>query len=362
MKVLILTGKFGMGHTSAAEALREEIEEEPEVFVTTVDILFYLLPTAAGLIYKVFNNMSGRFRRLYNLANRLDERHTIAPMRRWFFRKFEGLLAEEEPDVVISTLPVAAKYMGAYREKSEGEICFITCITDILPHNQWISDGTSAYMVGDEMTRRMLMEKGVPPEKIFVGGIPVKKAFREETTEPHVSRCGEKEVLVMGGGLGLIPGAEGIVGELRKIPGVHVTVIAGNNTELRGKLEARYSDIEVTGYTGRVAEYMRRADLLVSKAGGVTLFEAIYSGTPMLALHPFPEQEKTNAQMLEEEDIGVVMDRKRWRYGKQIREILTDEAGLEGMRENMRRIRESCDANSITGIIRSMRDRREEMR
>ena len=82
----------------------------------------------------------------------------------------------------------------------------------------------------------------------------------------------------------------------------------------------------------------------------------------MLALHPFPEQEKTNAQMLEEEDIGVVMDRKRWRYGKQIREILTDEAGLEGMRENMRRIRESCDANSITGIIRSMRDRREEMR
>ena len=40
MKVLILTGKFGMGHTSAAEALREEIEEEPEVFVTTVEILF----------------------------------------------------------------------------------------------------------------------------------------------------------------------------------------------------------------------------------------------------------------------------------------------------------------------------------
>ena len=100
---------------------------------------------------------------------------------------------------------MGAKYVGDYIKKKNNAIPYIICITDIQTNNAWISDSSDAYIVGDETTGQELVGKGVDPEKIYVGGIPVRKEFKSmerKTTNKNI-----KEVLVMGGGLGLIPGA-----------------------------------------------------------------------------------------------------------------------------------------------------------
>lgn len=44
MKILILTGKFGMGHYQAAQAIKEELENNPKDDIEIIDWIEYLTP------------------------------------------------------------------------------------------------------------------------------------------------------------------------------------------------------------------------------------------------------------------------------------------------------------------------------
>ena len=103
----------------------------------------------------------------------------------------------------------------------------------------------------------------------------------------------------MGGGLGLIPFSDNLLEWLSNDPKVHVTVITGTNRKLKEKLEDGYPNMEILGYVKNVDYYMHRADLIVTKAGGITTFEAIHTRTPLFVIRPFLEQEYGNAMYIE---------------------------------------------------------------
>lgn len=67
------------------------------------------------------------------------------------------------------------------------------------------------------------------------------------------------------------------------------------------------SNVEVCGYIEDIERYYERADLIVTKLGGITMFEAIYTGTPMLLTSPALIQEKANARYIFEKHIGRVI-------------------------------------------------------
>ena len=54
VKILILTGKFGMGHLSAAQALQEQLRQAGHR-ADTVDLFEYALPGRAAAMYWWFN-------------------------------------------------------------------------------------------------------------------------------------------------------------------------------------------------------------------------------------------------------------------------------------------------------------------
>ena len=56
MNILILTGKFGMGHWSASQSLRLQLLNAfPAANVTVEDFFAYALPDASEAIYKGFS-------------------------------------------------------------------------------------------------------------------------------------------------------------------------------------------------------------------------------------------------------------------------------------------------------------------
>ena len=56
MRVLILTGRFGMGHIAAAQALQQEIlREDPTTDVTVLDVIETCLLQLRHLIYGCFD-------------------------------------------------------------------------------------------------------------------------------------------------------------------------------------------------------------------------------------------------------------------------------------------------------------------
>ena len=113
------------------------------------------------------------------------------------------------------------------------------------------------------------------------------------------------------------------------------TLIAGKNSKLEKEAREKYQNIRVIGFTNKVHLFMKQADLIITKPGGITTFEAIAAHTPLYVIKPFLEQEKGNAQYIESHNIGRVI----WGHDIDIEQdflnLIHNDSLLSMMKQNM---------------------------
>ncbi|UQT50441.1 hypothetical protein M5E87_14010 [Flavonifractor plautii] len=74
MNILILTGKFGMGHWSASQSLRQQLLRAfPGAEVEVLDFVAEAMPNASEAMYKCFNLLVTRGSGLFNLYYKLTQ-------------------------------------------------------------------------------------------------------------------------------------------------------------------------------------------------------------------------------------------------------------------------------------------------
>ncbi|WP_027107221.1 MGDG synthase family glycosyltransferase [Ligilactobacillus ceti] len=352
MNVLILTGKFGMGHVSVAEAIRQEtLMDDEDINVTVLDFVEYITPNMADSIYRSFAFFVKHSSDLYNKVNLLADRHTMVPFKSMIEKRIKEMIDEYQPDIIVTTFPSCGKYIGHYKADYHDDIQLYTYITDITLHDEWVASNTDLYFVGGDSTKEALVQRGVLAEDIKVVGIPVKQAFKQATqTIAPPENATQKQILLMGGGLGLIRGIDELIAELLQNPNVALTVIAGNNHELYEKLSTEYPNVRCVGYTTKVNEYMRQADMIITKPGGITMFEAINCETPLLILPPFLLQEIGNARFIEDEKIGVVA----WEDDQivpQAQQLINDDQFLTEIKAKMAHLKaQHYDVSPVTAF------------
>lgn len=356
MKILILTAKFGNGHISAANAVRMQIlQQYPQAEVAVVDLMPYIYPHTYPVIYTGFNYLVNSRPEIYNTLAKVD---TLTCRFPWRTQVRHGLpiyqlIAQYNPDLIISTWLMTSKYVSSYKKYFHSRIPFITCITDIGAYPEWIADYTDAYLVGSEYTANTLKKAGVSPRSIYVGGIPVNPCF--EKIHHEAPAPWKKKILVMGGGLGILPGIDRLLQELESRPEFQVTVITGHNQELYRHLKKTYPRIQAVGFTDTVAQYMQDADLIVTKAGGLTLSEAIHSETPIFVLDPFFQHERENAEYIEKENIGGIVKSDDTKGIQDFVEEISSTSFIENARINMHKIRVQYRGNEIDSILDDLR-------
>lgn len=355
MNVLILSGRFGMGHNSAAQALTEELYKiDNNINVNIVDLIEYIHPSAAELVYKGFNKMVNKYPEIYNTIYKasekveLDMKLTSSGMN----RKISTLISMYQPDIIISTIPICARTISAYKGYKNINIPLITCITDISMHHEWIAENTDIYLVPSREIKENLIRNNIPKSNIFVVGVPVKQEFKNFNKE--VEKYG-KNILIMGGGLGLLPDLDRIMNKLDNIPNLTTTIITGKNEEAYRKLQGKYNRAEIVGYTERVSDYMAKADFMISKAGGITLFESIYSETPMFVIKPFLAQEKNNAEFIENNLIGKVVWDDKKDFSDLLFELIDNELKLSEMKENIKKVRDQVVEDDINEVLKHIK-------
>ena len=362
MKILILTGKFGMGHWSASQSLRQQLTRSlPRARVTVTDFFAYAMPNRSEALYKAFHVLvtygSGLFNTYYKVTDRLPT-DLSSPLDRPMLDKLDELLWEERPDAVIATHPICAGLTARWKGEHGADLPLITCVTDLSTHNEWVHAGTDCYLVGSPEIRRRLMAKGVEETRILVTGIPVKEEFRSLSRRQGGAR---RRLLIMGGGLGLLPRRDSFYEALNALDGVDVTILTGNNQRLYRRLAGRYPHIEAVPFTDRVWEYMARSDLMLTKPGGITVFESIFAELPLLLWEPFLQQEKNNARFLLREGLGRSAAKEPERCLEAIRELIYDDAALADMRERMRLAKGELEAESVTRLLAALAGQREEV-
>ena len=350
MEILILTGKFGMGHWSAALSIQEQLEREGHQ-AQVVDFFAYALPETAPALYRGFNLLVTYGGGIYNLFHRMKRNaEGEVPLASQFTRRLAGLLAVTRPDVVVSTHPVCSGVVARYKAERTSALPLVTCVTDITSHSEWIHPGTDRYLVAGEDVKTALVRKGVDAERVTVTGIPVRAQFSSELRRMD----GPSQLLIMGGGLGLMPRKDSFYEALNALPGVHTTILTGKNQKLYDRLAGKYENIEVVAFTDRVYEYMGRAHLMLSKPGGITTFEAIAAQLPMLAWEPFLEQERENARFLVAHGLGRVVPKDEEDCLAAIRACIHDDVLLERMSAAMGEMNTALRRQAIGLVIRQL--------
>jgi len=370
MNILILTGRFGLGHIKCAEALRETIlRENPDSSVFVVDLMEYLFPKTKKMIYGSFNLLVTRFSKVYNLLNKAAGKCGGVPLKDAFIDKFDTLIEDYQPDVVIANLPVCGQYYSAYCKDSGCKIPLYVYVTDITFHNEWAVPGTSQFFVGDVSTKNALISKGIDSEIIHITGIPVtdrlsgdlgKNARNTDSDDKTDNVCctdemttannlcdnmlsTQRRILVMGGGLGLVPGGTELLEALNNMEDAEVILVCGSNDKLMNLVISKYRNITAFGLTNMVPELMNRATVVITKPGGITTFEAIKSRTPLYIINPELEQEVGNAYFIEQHNIGrVVYDGVK--LSSDINDFISNEELLKEMRRNMSKLSEEYES------------------
>ena len=274
-----------------------------------------------------------------------SQNYSSAPFKRIFINKIDKLLAAYCPDIVISTVPIGSQYISAYKEYKATSLPLFTYITDLFDHAEWIAKNTDVYFVGTHELKQLLVEKGISPKKIRVSGIPVKEAFKL-SQHKQINNI-KKKVLIMGGGLGLISFSDALYDALAENPFIDVTVITGKNKNLFRSLKSKYPTFNTILYTNKVYEYMQSSDLLISKAGGITVFEALHSEIPLYIINPFLLQEISNANYVEKRQLGVVTWNSDENTGLNLIKLLEDQAQLNLYKNNMRILKSELDSSAI---------------
>lgn len=349
MNILILTGKFGLGHYSVANTLVQKIQNSSIPATTTVcDVLKYIFPNFGDAVYDCYSLLVNKGSALFNLYYKMTEKNTTNHVNAFYRASFRRLVEQTAPDVIISTLPMGSQMVSDYKMRTGSKIPLVTCITDISCHCEWINPKTDFYLVASKRQKSILAQKGIAAKSIFITGIPVKEQF---SLSEGGAESSQKQLLVMGGGLGILPRRKGFYEKLSAMENVRTTIILGNNHSLYEKLWGKYENIEVVGFTDKVYEYMQNADLIISKPGGITLFESIFSNLPILAINPVLQQEVKNASFIEQHKIGKVLWEKPKSLEGEIESMLYDSGRLGRYRENMEKIKNNIEEDTICRIL-----------
>ncbi len=340
MNILILTGRFGMGHIKCAEAIKEEIlSKYPNAKVTVVDFLSFCFPKFSKAIYKGFELCVFKFHDAYNKLARFSNHLDCIPFKHVIHSHIRKLLNTYNPDLVVADLPMCVQYYSSYKKKEKVKIPFYVYITDISIHKDWISKDVDKYFVGDTVCKSELILNGIYHKNIHVCGIPVSHSFINK----EKSKKGAK-VLIMGGGLGLIPYKETILSALNKETGISTTIICGKNEELREEINLNYENINAIGFTDKVSDYLKESDVIITKPGGITTFEAIKARTPLFVIEPTLEQELGNSEFIDKMGLGVVVNNKDNFLASDLIKFIQNKRKIDEIKENMRKLSEGFES------------------
>lgn len=316
--ILFLFSDTGGGHRSATEAIIEAVQLEYGDAATTEMIDFF--KSHAPL---PFNKMPDWYPdmvkapQLWGLSFKMSDgrrraRAITASMWPYVGRAARALVKNHPADLLVTVHALAntviLKALGHNRPP------FITVVTDMVStHALWYDQRADLILVPTEKARQRAIAYTMDPEKVRVVGQPVaercclpagnKKSLREKLGWERDKTI----ILLVGGGEGMGP----IRKTAREIAAsgldVSLVIVAGRNQSLKAQLESTDwpVPVHIYGFTHEMPDFMRAADVLVTKAGPGTIAESLNANLPIILYAKLPGQEDGNVTFVVEEKVGV---------------------------------------------------------
>ncbi len=328
--VLVCSAGFGEGHHTAARSLclaLDELGAPHGVRAEFVDVLASRHPHLNTVLTRGYLTVLNRAPHLWATIYRgIDGSHGVGVPAAFFATlrtALTALLERTRPAAVISAYPAYGYVLDDIaRRGGPADFFRATVITDSISINTvWLRTGCDFLLVANPQTAAVLQARGVPEKKLRVLGFPVHPRFadlrghadRPDPADPQPGQ-GRRVLYMINNGKKNAP--ELVRRLLAEVDGLALTVAAGRDPRLHSAIEAAAAEVgnghrcaasfRVLGWTKEIPELLTSHHLLISKAGGATVQEAIAAGCPMLISQVAPGQEEGNAQLLLDNDAGAL--------------------------------------------------------
>lgn len=316
-RILIVTAGFGEGHNSAARGIRAGLAQVSGG--TAIVEVHDLFSDTYGLAYdwarEMYLGLINQWPRGWAAVYRkLDRQEKFAGNFRLFFtlkKRFLGLIKRFQPDVIISVYPAYShmldEMLGPTAESSAKRV---VVITDSLSVNAiWYRCSADYFLLPNESSAAILHRAGIAVERTRTFGFPVSPEFAEngELRAPPSAQNGRRVLYLINARRAHAPE---LVVRLAGMNGIQLTVAYGRDRRVRKAVEhvrnVSLHPFRLVGWTEELPRLLRSTHVLISKAGGATVQEAIAAGCPMIVNHVIPGQEEGNARYLLKANCGTI--------------------------------------------------------
>jgi UDP-N-acetylglucosamine:LPS N-acetylglucosamine transferase len=293
-KLLILSSDTGEGHNSAARALeataataglevsvRKPLEESGK-----------LNRTLGSLYNTILTRCPQRMSGYYWLVHRCrpNERDFLYAGARKFIGEF---LDTEKPDIVLSVHPMLNHFIQRFIKEERLGIPCHTFLTDPFPPfwQGWASPWVDRFFVPTPEALQELTAMGVAAWRIERVPMPVRPQFRPFTVDARDAFRDEMNldrattILLNGGARGGGPLLAIYHAIRRAADGANILVVCGRNERLRSRIDAAgHPRTRTFGFVQDIHRFIAGSDLVLTKPGALSTYEALACGVPVLLL------------------------------------------------------------------------------
>ncbi|WP_242056435.1 MULTISPECIES: MGDG synthase family glycosyltransferase [unclassified Nostoc] len=235
---------------------------------------------------------------------------------------FEEYWHQQQPDLVISVMPLYNKGLSKSLQKAKPDTPYVTILTDLAdyPPAFWIEPKTDNYTIcGTEKAVEQARSLGVKEERIIqTSGMVIHPRFYKQIEN---NRSAERQRLglapdcltglVMFGG----NGSKAMLEIAKRLEcfgeKLQLIFLCGRNQELAETLRNNQSSQKklVISFTEEVPFYMHLADFFIGKPGPGSLSEALVMQLPVIVERNAATliHERYNTEWVEQQQVGVVI-------------------------------------------------------
>ena len=186
-------------------------------------------------------------------------------------------------------------------------------ITDSKSINKsWFHRASGEFAVLDQISAKQLISHGISSERIHITGFPVSPRFLESRPKDFEKKL-PTEIKLLYTPTSNNQHVASTLKELNyltnKVPNkISLTVVLGRHFNRLDEIVRSESPQGTTiiGWTKKMSELLSSSHLIIGKAGGASVQEAMASACPMIIDSMIPGQEEGNAEMITKMGAGII--------------------------------------------------------
>lgn len=311
-RILILTSDAGFGHRVAAEAVAAALQAT-HGDTCAVEIVNPLesehVPTLLRDSQTDYDNLVREMPDLYKLGFRASDASVPSTVVEsaltiMLFEAMADIVRHHRPDAIVTTYPIYQAPLGAVYLVTRHHIPLLTVVTDLVTvHRLWFHEAVDLCLVPTPEVHDLALKYGLPVSKVQVTGVPVRPDLAREDRDPAAIRAELgwqphlTTVLAVGSKrVGRLPEVLRALNH-SGLP-LQLTAIAGGDDALYEQFQSVewHLPAYVYNFVSNMPTLMHAADLIICKAGGLIVAEALACGLPLVLIDVLPGQESGNAE------------------------------------------------------------------